>query len=364
MDAVFKPRRWTPSVAIVFALGLALGFAICQLKSVDFPSATRNLIRNEVAEKSLIQMSRDKELNSSLAKELLLRVEEMEARKMSEDVRVLCWVMTTPENHEEKAVHVKATWGRHCNKLIFISNEEDESLPALKLPGVFNSSLGRQGLWSKTVAAFKYVYQNCSGEYDWVMKADDDTYVIVENLRKMLLPYSPEDPIYFGSRFRRFTPDGFMSGGAGFVLSKEAVRRVVTEAFDGKHKDCKLSTYESEADDVLIAQCLYPVGVKIGESRDALGRNRFFPFDSEWHTHPHNKDSKDWWYWDYIWWPSDETVDNCSDEVISFHYMDKFKMYMMEYLVYHVRPFGVRHLQKYDLEAAKRITEKENAIKS
>ncbi|XP_059489322.1 glycoprotein-N-acetylgalactosamine 3-beta-galactosyltransferase 1-like isoform X2 [Neocloeon triangulifer] len=363
MNSLFMPRRWTPSIVIVFALGLALGFAISQLKLINFTTLeTRNSIPNKITEKTLIQMSRDKELNSSLAKELLLEMEEIEARKMSEDVRVLCWVMTSPENHEEKAVHVKATWGRHCNKLIFISDEDDESLPALKLPGV---RPGRDGLWSKTVAAFKYVHENCSDEYDWVLKADDDTYVVVENLRKMLLPYSPKDPLYFGFRIKNPNmPEGYMSGGAGFVLSKEAVRRVVTEAFDGKHKDCKLSTYESEADDVLIAQCLYPVGVKIGESRDALGRNRFFPFDSEWHTHPHNKDSKDWWYWDYIWWPSDETVDNCSDEVISFHYMDKFKMYMMEYLVYHVRPFGVRHLQKYDLEAAKRITEKENAIKS
>ncbi|XP_059489323.1 glycoprotein-N-acetylgalactosamine 3-beta-galactosyltransferase 1-like [Neocloeon triangulifer] len=345
MNSLFMPRRWTPSVAIVFALGLALGFAIFQLKSINFSSSeTRNLIPNKITEKTLIQMSRDKELNSSLAKELLLRMEEIEARKMSEDVRVLCWVMTSPENHEEKAVHVKATWGRHCNKLIFISNEEDESLPALNLPGVMP---GRDGLWSKTEAAFKYVYENCSGEYDWVMKADDDTYVIVENLRKMLLPYSPKDPLYFGFRLKPFMPEGYMSGGAGYVLSKEAVRRVVTEAFDGKQRDSNLSTVVALNEDIKLAECLYSVGVKVGDSRDALGRNRFFPFDPEWHTHPHN-DLKDWWYGDYIWWPSDEDVDNCSDEVISFHYMNKIEMYMMEYLVYHVRPFGVRHLKKYD----------------
>jgi glycoprotein-N-acetylgalactosamine 3-beta-galactosyltransferase len=49
---------------------------------------------------------------------------ELHARRLADEVRVLCWVMTNPENHKSKAFHVKATWGRHCNKLIFISDQE------------------------------------------------------------------------------------------------------------------------------------------------------------------------------------------------------------------------------------------------
>ena len=48
----------------------------------------------------------------------------MQAKLLAEKVRVLCWVMTAPDNHDLKAKHVKATWGKRCNILLFMSTEE------------------------------------------------------------------------------------------------------------------------------------------------------------------------------------------------------------------------------------------------
>lgn len=104
---------------------------------------------------------------------------------------------------------------------------------------------GRNNLWAKTKEAFKYIYEHHLDDADWFIKADDDTYVVVENLRYMLYPYSPDDPIYFGCKFKPFVKQGYMSGGAGYVLSKEAVRRFVEEGIPHKDK-CRQSADGAE----------------------------------------------------------------------------------------------------------------------
>lgn len=42
-------------------------------------------------------------------------------KQLYEDVKVLCWVITCPTAHQHKAVHVQKTWGKRCNKLLFMS---------------------------------------------------------------------------------------------------------------------------------------------------------------------------------------------------------------------------------------------------
>jgi hypothetical protein len=55
----------------------------------------------------------------------------------------------------------------HLKKLPLL----DENLPTVHL----NVEIGRDYLWAKTVASFVYVYALYKDDYDWVIKADNDT---------------------------------------------------------------------------------------------------------------------------------------------------------------------------------------------
>ena len=43
-----------------------------------------------------------------------------------DDVRVLCWIMTSRVNLYIKPDNVKATWARHCNKFVCMSSGGDK----------------------------------------------------------------------------------------------------------------------------------------------------------------------------------------------------------------------------------------------
>ena len=198
--------------------------------------------------------------------------------KLYQEVRILCWVMTAPKNLRKKAQHVKATWARRCNKLIFMSSETDESFPTVGL-GIPE---GRSYLWGKTKAAFQYVYDHHLNDADWFLKADDDTYVIVENMRAMLKNYDPSEAIYFGRKFKPYVSQGYMSGGAGYVLSKTALTRLIQKGFNGHQ--CQEG--DKGIEDLYIGKCLERVKVPAGDSRDNDDKETFHPFVPEHHLIP------------------------------------------------------------------------------
>lgn len=115
----------------------------------------------------------------------------------------------------------------------------------------------------------------------------------------MLLPHSPEEPLFFGCKFKPFTKQGYMSGGAGYVLSREALRKFVEEGLPNPAK-CKQD--HTGAEDAEMGKCLEKIGVKAGDSRDAHGRYRFLPFVPEHHVIPGHVDPK-FWFWQYIYYP-------------------------------------------------------------
>lgn len=96
--------------------------------------------------------------------------EEFLSKKLYEEVKVLCMIITQPKNHKTRAIFIKNTWGKRCNKLLFMSSQKDKDLDVTLLP----IKESRDALWNKTKASFLHLYKHYRKDYDYFIKADDD----------------------------------------------------------------------------------------------------------------------------------------------------------------------------------------------
>jgi glycoprotein-N-acetylgalactosamine 3-beta-galactosyltransferase len=123
----------------------------------------------------------------------------------------------------------------------------------------------------KISRSFAHIYKHHSG-YDWYLKTDDDTFIIMMNLRRFLRDKEPTKAITYGYNYVKYVRDGYHSGGAGYLLSGEALKRVGRKL----NEDIKFCV-RSNMEDVDIALCLRDLGVQVGQSVDEFGRERFHP---------------------------------------------------------------------------------------
>lgn len=149
------------------------------------------------------------------SREKNIQILKQEARKL----KVLCLVMTIDSSENRaKSKAIRETWGRRCDKLIFVQNGTLSrnktylhSSDIIAVPLKFDD---RTQLWHKIIEAFTHLHNQYLDDYDWFMKTDDDAYVILDSLREFLfLKSSPKEPIYFGYKFKPYVKQGYMSGG-------------------------------------------------------------------------------------------------------------------------------------------------------
>ncbi|RLN50114.1 hypothetical protein BBJ28_00003899 [Nothophytophthora sp. Chile5] len=191
--------------------------------------------------------------------------------------RVLCFVITYSLHHGTKARAVDDTWGQRCDKLIFFSNMTDSIVVGAGTPAEQTND--------KNKAALRYVHANFRNDYDWFYKADDDSYVVMENLRNYLK--RPEiahtynrEPMQMGHRLNlgesavnfyiknetlktlwhsRWDRWVYHSGGPGYVMNRLDMNKIVEILDDWM---C-LSDPDSETipDDAGISFCMMWHGV-------------------------------------------------------------------------------------------------------
>jgi glycoprotein-N-acetylgalactosamine 3-beta-galactosyltransferase len=187
--------------------------------------------------------------------------------------RVLCAVLTHYGNLAAKAAAVNATWGKRCDKTIYVIGNNAEKKTQLESTlNVVHLNIKEQyhNLTYKMLETFKYIDEHMLDEFDWFLKADDDTYVVVENLKYFLANRCPNEKFTYGYNFD-ISGVAYHSGGGGYLLNRETIENLAREL----KLNASFCAMPEGYEDMEISRCLRKLNVTPGESRDRLGRERF-----------------------------------------------------------------------------------------
>ncbi|CAH8854033.1 unnamed protein product [Trichobilharzia szidati] len=260
------------------------------------------------------------------------------AQHLAKKVNIYCFVLTEPRAHKSKAYHVQTTWIRRCTRYSFISSKPEKLLKMLPVNRTHNYN---KHSWISMRETLRAVYaQTYKAAY--FLKADDTTYIILENLRNALEYTNPRKPFIMG-HIHEIKPNEFtLSGSFGYVISQAALNLIVRKGLD-KLPECGPIPHVRE--DVQISICAKALGIELKDSIDMFGKSRFSNTSIKEIFNPFKNGTP---RWNPIETDYTQPVYNlkklpASPLLISFGGIDPIKMYILEYLIYHLRPIGITH---------------------
>lgn len=97
-----------------------------------------------------------------------------------------------------------------------------------------------------------FVIRKYSRQYEWIYRSDDDTYVIMENLRQFLSTFDPHrTAVQMGSHMTH-VGNHYIHTGSGIVISNFAFVKLM-QKFHGEGCNSNSPTHH---DDVELCKCL------------------------------------------------------------------------------------------------------------
>jgi len=251
--------------------------------------------------------------------------QKTEAFYLYKNVKVFCLVFPT---NADSALTIRNTWGKHCNKIFFFNEKHNDSIvPVVRIPAKSSFEL-----------LCKSVHQivDTSDEFDWLLVTTEDTYAIPENLRYYVAPFNSSQPFYLGHAMR-FWAQEYNWGNAGYTLSRGALNLLLTKF--KTQNECRKGGKYWKNGDWYLGKHMASLGVHVRDTRDHLGKGRFNGYSFKKLLFPGAVSSFERFWKDSIFLSPDGPK-CCSNHAITFHgIMSKSKMYQLEYLFYHLRPF-------------------------
>ena len=192
--------------------------------------------------------------------------------------RLLC-MMYTYDKKRDPARAAVLSWGIKCDGIIVFSTKTIPSLGMVNLshygPEAYDN------MWQKVRSIWGYVGKHYLNQFDYFHLCGDDTFLIVENLRKFIhrleATYPRDKKIFTGAMIANGrNARRYIHGGTGYTMNRAAAFWFISE---------QLPTYSSRkrtsAEDRHVSFAFADKGISYTDSRDPeTGEQLYHPFNA------------------------------------------------------------------------------------
>ncbi|CAJ0574680.1 unnamed protein product, partial [Mesorhabditis spiculigera] len=241
---------------------------------------------------------------------------------------LFCWAMTSTKYHDDRVIAVNQTWLPRCDHGQFFTNDVIDPKLNISYSTVFAGIPDcYTNLFFKTRYALRYIYCEISSNFDWYLKADDDTYVILENLRAYLAELDPSIPYYLGYRLRPFLLQ--IPGISRHYNRQESIFGTRLQRWGSGLYGNETLCPDDKDEDVGLARCFADIQIYPHDTRNERGQQRFNALRPNEMFKGTGLDALYWNYYGEL-----EGFEAFGDDLISFHHLTPDEIRLIDVLLY------------------------------
>ncbi|KAI6241889.1 hypothetical protein M3Y99_00291600 [Aphelenchoides fujianensis] len=199
----------------------------------------------------------------------------------------------------------------------------------------------RSQLWEKIRRVFRYIHESVGERFDWILRADNGSYVVMENARHLAAEFDPQRPLVLGYRGLSsysctLHSRGYADGGV-YLISREGARvfneimrnETICPDFHRAEEDQEVRSALFRCFNPLACSWrgAWPVRIYPTNTRDADGRDRFHHF----HIDELNGWTLQYFLRHYTFYKFKRFPEEISDTSVSFHHLSPYEMLVADY---------------------------------
>lgn len=189
---------------------------------------------------------------------------------------VFCFVLSANDRHLTSSRAIIYSWGKLCDRFYFITRLQNTSIDLMMLEKFENiSNIKSTTLNSQTMNILSYLQnEQLFSSYQWFLRATDDSYVIIPNLRKLVKQLENNSPLaYVGDVEKMYKNYQILSTGSVMLFNRNALKRLDTinsDDDDDQERNIDQECFEKMIYDHEFVLCMEKIDIRINPLHENL----------------------------------------------------------------------------------------------